>query len=41
MKVNLNHGHILTGESGLNPYYDPLKFWIEECKNIKLKFMPG
>ena len=26
--------YFLTGESGLppDPYYDPLKFWIDECK---------
>ena len=31
--------YFLTGESGLppSPYYDPLKFWIEECKKYQIK----
>ena len=31
--------YFLTGESGLppSPYYDPLIFWIEECKKHQIK----
>ena len=31
--------YFLTGESGLppDPYYDPLKFWIDECKKNQIK----